>query len=108
MPGRGYLVSLFLLVAAAPAAYAVVPGPATQVSFGQNDSINPAISGNWIVWTTDTGQPNALDIYSYDRGKGATSDVTPRAGNQFLDDVDGHFAAFLDDSGAFVTVVVKD
>ncbi len=107
MAGRGNLVSLFLLVLSSTAR-AVVPGPATQLSFGPNDSINPAISGNWVVWTTDTGQPNALDIYALDRANGATSDVTPRAGDQFLDDVDGHFAAYLDDSGAFVTVMVKD
>ncbi len=104
MRGRVFLAFLFL----SSTASAVVPGPPTQLSFGPNDSIEPAISGNWIVWTTDTGQPNALDIYSYNRSNSATTDITPFLGNQFLDDVDGHFGAYLDDSGQFVKVLVKD
>jgi hypothetical protein len=104
MRGRVFLAFLFL----SSTASAVVPGPATQLSFGNNDSIEPAISGNWVVWTTDTGQPNELDIFSYNRNGGVTADITPFAGNQFLDDVDGHYGAYLDDSGAFIKVLVKD
>jgi|SRR5579871_2894756 len=106
MPGRGICASLFLLVAST--ANAEVAGPPTQLSFGPGDAVNPAVSAGWVTWTEDTGQPNGLDIYALARPNGAATDETPVAGGQYLSDVDGHFATYLDDSGAFVGVMLKD
>ena len=103
MTGRVFLVSLFL----SSTAFAIVPGPSQQLSSGPNDAVNPAISGNWVVWTVDTGQPNGLDVFALDLPAPPAVDVTPWPGGQSFDDVDGRYAVYIDDTDvAHVKVTV--
>src|SRR5258707_6848996 len=105
MTGRVFLVSLFL----SSTAFAIVPGPSQQLSSGPNDAVNPAISGNWVVWTVDTGQPNGLDVFALDLPAPPAVDVTPWPGGQSFDDVDGRYAVYIDDTDvAHVKVLLKD
>jgi Cys-rich repeat protein len=85
-----------------------VAGPTTQLTNDPADELQPAISGSRVVWTQDAGATNGYDIFSLVLGGGPAVDITPFAGGQFFDDVDGHFAVYVDDRGAFVTAVRYD
>lgn len=105
MSRRVALLPLFLC----GTAFALVPGPITQLTNTPVDEINPAISGDHVVWTADA-LANGYDIYALDlAGGGPAVDITPWAGNQYFDDVDGHYAVFIDDRNPqTVTVSIYD
>lgn len=105
---RRISAALLTLVAAAAPAYALVPGPITQLTNDAADEVQPAISGNRVVWTQDTGGTTGFDIFAMVIGGGPAVDITPFDGGQFFDDIDGHFAVYVDDRGAFVTAIRYD
>jgi beta propeller repeat protein len=98
------LAVLWMLAGAASAQGALCPGPITQLTSADTDQIEPVISGNRVVWTFDA-LANGYDLYALDLTGGPAVDITPFAGNQYFNSIDGHYAVFIDDRNPQVVTV---
>ena len=94
MSGKFWIYLLCLAVPLLIACWVVAPpamaltGVEYQITTNTLDQIDPAISGNYIVWT-DSRNGNK-DIYHYDIPSHKEAPLTPGTPNdQYLDDVDG-------------------
>ncbi len=69
----------------APPLLALVGGTETRITTDPADQLDPALAGNWIVYTDYRGAD--ADVWYYDIARGQELPVTTALGNQVLADV---------------------
>jgi beta propeller repeat protein len=90
----------------APSAMALT-GEETRITTNSADQIDPAISGNYIVWT-DSRSGNK-DIYLYNIPLQTENCLTPGTLNdQYLDDVDGVHVVYTDVTSYGSIIILYD